>query len=89
MSQLVSNKSSSWVVYILKCADNTLYTGITNDLPARLDKHASGAGAKYTRGRSPYEVIYTEHCGTQGEALKREAAIKRLGRSAKLQLAVS
>lgn len=47
----------SWVVYILKCADDTLYTGITNDLEARIVKHESGKGAKYTRSRGPFELI--------------------------------
>lgn len=76
-----------WIVYILKCADDTLYTGITNDLEARLAKHESGKGAKYTRSRGPYEVIFTENHETRSDASKREAAIKTLNREAKLALA--
>ena len=77
-----------WIVYILECADNTLYTGITNDMENRLAKHAKGTGAKYTRGRAPFKIIYTEHHRTKGRALKREAEIKSLSRKQKLKLAV-
>ena len=76
-----------WTVYILECADSTLYTGLTNDLPNRLAKHADGTGAKYTRGRGPYKVIYTERCETKNCALKREAEIKSMNRKGKLTLA--
>jgi predicted GIY-YIG superfamily endonuclease len=76
-----------WTVYILRCGDKTLYTGITNDLPERLAKHAKGTGAKYTRGRGPFRVVYTEQHRTKGRALKREAAIKALRRDEKLKLA--
>lgn len=75
-----------WVVYILRCADDTLYTGITNDLAQRLQLHAAGKGAKYTRGRGPYEVRHTEYYTTKSEALKRERAIKRMGRLQKWAL---
>lgn len=77
----------AWVVYMLRCADDTLYTGITNDLEARLVKHAEGKGAKYTRGRAPYKVIFTEHHATKSAALQRELAIKALNRPQKLALA--
>jgi predicted GIY-YIG superfamily endonuclease len=77
----------NWIVYILKCADDTLYTGITNDLTQRIAKHESGAGAKYTRGRDPYIVIYTEPHETRSAATKREAEIKSLTRAEKLELA--
>lgn len=76
-----------WTVYILECADKTLYTGITNDLEGRLEKHSRGTGAKYTRGRGPYRVIHTELHRTKGHALKREAWIKTLDRGQKLKLA--
>lgn len=76
-----------WTVYILRCADGSLYTGITNDLEARLVKHRKGTGAKYTRGRGPFEVIFTEQQPTKGCALAREAEIKALGRQAKQALA--
>lgn len=74
------------VVYMLRCSDNTLYTGYTNDLQNRLRMHAAGKGAKYTRGRGPFELVHTETFLTKGEALSREYAIKQLGRREKLQL---
>ncbi len=76
-----------WVVYILKCADNTLYTGITNDLDARVAAHESGLGAKYTKGRGPFKVVYKEACAGRSAASKREIAIKKLSRAEKEQLA--
>ncbi len=76
----------AWVVYILRCADGTLYTGITNDLEARLEKHHQGKGAKYTRGRAPFELLLREPHATKGEALTRERAIKSLSREKKLGL---
>ena len=75
-----------WIVYILECADTSLYTGITNDLERRLEEHRAGRGAKYTKHRSPLRVRYTEYQRTKGEALAREAAIKSLARSEKLAL---
>ncbi len=75
-----------WIVYILECADTSLYTGITNDLERRLEEHRAGRGAKYTKHRSPLRVRYTEHRSTKGAALAREAAIKSLARSEKLAL---
>lgn len=71
---------------MLQCADNTLYTGITNDLEARLAKHAQGKGAKYTRGRAPYVVILSELHDTKSDALKRELEIKGLSKTKKLEL---
>jgi putative endonuclease len=75
-----------WTVYILRCADDTLYTGITNDLPKRIAAHESGRGAKYTRGRGPYEILHTETLEGRGDALRREAAIKAMDRAEKLLL---
>jgi putative endonuclease len=75
-----------WTVYILECADETLYTGITNDIKARLKKHANGTGAKYTRGRGPLRLVHTELYRTKGRALKREVEIKSLDRIQKLKL---
>ena len=72
--------------YILRCADDTLYCGWTNDLTARLAAHNSGKGAKYTRGRGPVTLVYSECFETQGEAMRREAAIKKLSRAAKQAL---
>ena len=73
-------------VYILRCKDNTLYTGITDHIAKRLQAHNLGKGAKYTRGRGPVVLIYQEACADKPEALRREAAIKRLPRSKKLEL---
>ena len=67
-----------WYLYILRCGDGTLYTGITTDVDTRLAQHRSGKGAKYTRGRGPLELVYSEECGTHSEALKRELAVKAM-----------
>ena len=75
-----------WFVYLLLCRDQTLYCGITDDVQRRLEMHRSGKGAKYTRGRGPLELVYTEHCESYSAALKREYAIKQLPRSEKLKL---
>ncbi|MCS6291969.1 MAG: GIY-YIG nuclease family protein [Nitrospira sp.] len=75
-----------WVVYIVECADRTLYTGITNDLKQRMAAHETGKGAKYTKHRRPLTLRYTETADSKGDALRREAAIKALDRSAKLIL---
>ena len=69
--------------YVLRCADDTLYCGWTNDLTARLAAHNSGKGAKYTRGRGPVTLVYSEMFDTQSEAMQREAAIKKLTRPQK------
>lgn len=74
-------------IYIVQCADGTLYTGYTNDLESRMAAHNSGAGAKYTRGRGPIRLLYSEAFATKGEALKRENQIKKLSRDRKLKLA--
>ena len=68
----------SWIVYILECSDQTLYTGITNDLERRLAAHENGTGAKYLRGRGPLVLIHTEAHPDRAAASRREAAIKRL-----------
>ena len=75
-----------WYVYILRCGDGTLYTGITTDVPRRLQMHRSGRGAKYTRGRQPLELAYTEVCDDHSQALKREWQIKQLPRAEKEKL---
>lgn len=76
----------NWICYLLQCADNTLYCGITNDLDKRLAAHNAGEGAKYTRGRTPLRLVYAEPCADKSAALKRERQIKRLPRSEKLAL---
>ena len=75
-----------WYLYILRCKDNSLYTGITTDVEKRLEAHRSGKGAKYTRGRGPLELVYKEECGDHSDALKRELEIKGLTRDEKLTL---
>lgn len=77
---------SGWKLYILRCGDGTLYTGITTDVQARLEAHRCGRGAKYTRGRGPLELVYSEECGTHSDALKRELAIKAMTRTEKERL---
>jgi putative endonuclease len=74
-------------VYILRCADGSLYTGWTNDVEARIKAHNEGrAGAKYTRSRRPVTLVYWEDCGTKEQAMSREWHIKRLTRAQKLAL---
>lgn len=73
-------------VYMLKCRDGSLYTGYTVDLEARLKKHMEGKASKYTRSRLPVELVYYEEYKTKSEAMKREAALKKLNRTKKLKL---
>jgi predicted GIY-YIG superfamily endonuclease len=73
----------TWWLYLLRCADGTLYCGIALDVEARLQQHSEGKGAKYTRGRGPLVLVYREACGSKTEALRRERTIKRLKRPAK------
>ena len=80
------DRVGGWCVYILRCADGTLYTGIAADLKRRLQAHRTGRGARYTRGRLPVRVLYREACANRSEASRREAAIKRLPRRRKLAL---
>ena len=76
----------SWTVYIIRCGDDTLYTGITDDVEKRFAAHCAGKGAKYTRGRGPLELVYQETCDSHGEALRREYSVKKLSREEKLTL---
>ncbi len=76
----------TWFVYILRCEDGTLYTGITNDLPRRCDQHNAGTASRYTRSRLPAELVYQEIQTSRSLALKRELAIKGLSRQEKDQL---
>ena len=75
-----------WVVYMLECKDGSLYTGITDRLPHRLEAHRAGRGAKYTRGRGPLILRYLEDCDNHSAALKRESAIKKLTKKEKWAL---
>jgi putative endonuclease len=76
----------SWYVYMVRCADDSLYTGVTNDLASRIDQHNLGKGARYTRTRRPVELVYQEPAADRGAALRRELAIKRLCRADKIAL---
>ena len=76
----------NWKVYILRCGDGSLYTGISTDVARRLEEHRSGKGAKYTRGRSPLELVYVEECPDKSAALRRELEIKAMPREEKLKL---
>ena len=77
---------SIWYLYILRCKDDTLYTGITTDVEKRLEAHRTGKGAKYTRGRCPLELAYREECGDHSTALRREWEVKHLSREEKEKL---
>ena len=76
----------SWVVYILECGDNSLYTGITTDLSARFAAHRAGTGAKYTRGRGPLNLVFQEPAPDRSAATRRESEIKALDVTAKRRL---
>ncbi|MCD6288072.1 MAG: GIY-YIG nuclease family protein [Candidatus Hydrogenedentes bacterium] len=79
-------RENPYYVYMLRCADDTIYTGITTDLERRVRVHNDGKGAKYTRTRTPVELVYSEPFESKSEALKREWQIKKLSRSEKLQM---
>ncbi len=76
----------NWFCYLLRCADNTLYCGITNDLEKRLAAHNAGSASKYTRTRVPVELVFVESCADRSAASKREMEIKNLSREKKLAL---
>ena len=75
-----------WHVYILRCADGSLYTGIAKDPAKRLSEHNAGSGARYTRSRLPAELVYEEKAADRGSALRREHEIKQLGAAGKREL---
>jgi putative endonuclease len=81
-----TERAVSWIVYMLECSDNSLYTGITNDLERRMAEHEAGKGAKYTKGRGPFRLVDSETCEGRAEASRRETAIKVLNRAKKRQL---
>ncbi|MES9811848.1 MAG: GIY-YIG nuclease family protein [Candidatus Thiodiazotropha sp.] len=80
------NDPQSWYVYILQCSDRSLYTGIAKDLEKRVAQHNSGFGAKYTRGRTPVELVFAEGVGCHGDALRREYQIKRMSLAQKRKI---
>ncbi len=77
------NNGSPWYLYVLQCGDNTLYTGITNDLERRIKQHNSGTASRYTRSRLPVALAYQERCCGRSSALKKEYAMKQLSRKEK------
>jgi putative endonuclease len=78
--------NSEWYVYVVRCADDTLYCGVTTDLRRRIDQHNSGKGAKYTRSRRPVSLEWWDKCEGMGDAYRREYRIKRLPRREKLEM---
>lgn len=81
--------SKNYFVYLLRCSDGTLYTGTTNDLRRRVQQHNAGKGARYTAGRRPVALVYVENCASRSEALRREAALRKLSHHQKLSLSES
>jgi predicted GIY-YIG superfamily endonuclease len=77
---------ASWFVYVVRCRDGSLYTGISTDVDARIARHNAGAGARYTRARRPVRLLYVERKRNRSNALRREAAIKALSRARKIEL---
>jgi predicted GIY-YIG superfamily endonuclease len=75
-----------YFVYLLKCGDGTIYTGITTDVKRRLAEHKNGTGSHYTRSRGAIKILYSEKAGTRSRALKREAEIKSWSRTQKMNL---
>jgi putative endonuclease len=75
-----------WYVYIVKCSDGSLYTGVALDVDDRVQRHNAGKGAKYTRSRKPVELVYTESVDSKGDALRREYEIKQLAAKQKHRL---
>lgn len=88
MSLAAMPKYMYWV-YIVLCSDDSLYTGWTNDVSQRVAQHNEGSGAKYTRGRGPVKLVYTEQCESKEAAMSREYAVKQLSRAQKMELTKS
>ncbi|MDC0422982.1 GIY-YIG nuclease family protein [Methylophilaceae bacterium] len=86
LSELAALNKKSWFVYIILCKDETLYTGITNNIEKRLSDHTKGNGAKYTKSRGPFTLMYTEKCSDRVIASQREFQIKKMTRAKKLAL---
>ena len=82
----LKSDAKSWFVYIVRCSDNSLYTGIAIDVEARITQHNNGKGAKYTRSRRPVELVYTESLSEKGDALRREIQIKKMSPQQKRNL---
>ncbi len=86
MAKEEESSDKTWFVYILRCADDSLYTGITNDLERRCNQHNAGTASRYTRSRLPVEMVYQEEQDSRSDALKRELKIKALSRKQKESL---
>jgi len=84
---MCTDEPAGWQVYLVRCADGSFYTGIARDLSARIDSHNSGTGAKYTRGRGPVELVYSEPARDRSSAQSREWQLRRLSAADKRQLA--
>ncbi len=76
-------KAAAWLLYVLKCSDNSLYTGITTDVSRRVRQHNEGTASRYTRSRLPAKLVHQERCRGRSSALKKEYAMKRLSRKEK------
>lgn len=87
MNVPTARSSDAWFVYIVRCADGSLYTGIARDVAARIALHDAGKGARYTRGRGPLRLCAKKKCATKGDALRLEHAIKQLPRERKERFA--
>ena len=79
----MASDDTPWFVYLIRCRDGSLYTGITTDVARRFAEHGSGKGAKYLRGRGPLTLAFQQQVGSRSEALVAEATIKKLGKAAK------
>lgn len=86
LSSFFRNTPPMYKLYIIKCSDGSLYTGIAKDLDARLETHRQGAGSKYVRARLPFTLVYSEECRDRSTATKREIVIKKMERKQKLLL---
>jgi putative endonuclease len=82
----LNSDAKSWFVYIVRCSDNSLYTGIAIDVEARITQHNNGKGAKYTRSRRPVELVHSEKLSDKGDALRREIQIKKMSPKQKRNL---
>ena len=86
LAELANSNKNFWYVYILKCSDDTYYTGITKNIKRRIHEHETNKGAKYTKSRLPVALVYEEHTHDKSRSLKREIEIKKLTRSKKIEL---
>jgi putative endonuclease len=83
MGATKKKKTAAWLLYVLKCGDGTLYTGITTDVLRRVQQHSDGRASRYTRSRLPVKLLFSEPCRSHSQALKKEYAMKRLSRKEK------